>query len=307
MTTVTLTQVTDPFCTWCWGTEPILRRIEERYREQVEIDFIMGGLVEDFESFSDAANGINDSSDVAPHWTEASEHHGMPVDTDVWKENPPQSSYPANVAYKAAEFQDAGLANRYLRRLRAAVSVERRDISQRAVLIELADDVGLDVDSFTADLASDRAEAAFRRDRQFIRRNPVTAFPTVRVAAEDSETWIRGFQPFETFRTAIESVAADLDKHELRSIPAFVRSHDRVATQEVAEVYEMSPGRTIETLRALEADGRVQSLPAGNGYFWTTGPVDGYEEYTSHGETTTRESISGAACQIGGNCTTIRE
>lgn len=87
----------------------------------------------------------------------------MPVDAAVWRENPPQSSCPANVAYTTAEFQDAGLARRYLRRVRAAVSVERRAISRRPVLIELADEVGLDVDSFPADLASDRAGAGFRR------------------------------------------------------------------------------------------------------------------------------------------------
>lgn len=307
MTAVTITQVTDPFCTWCWGTEPILRRIEERYRDEVEIDFVMGGLVEDFESFSDPANGISDPSDVASHWAEASEHHGMPVDTAIWRETPPQSSYPANLAYKAAEFQDADLANRYLRRLREAVTVERRDVSRRTVLVELADEVGLDGDSIADDLGSDRAQAAFRRDRQFTRQNPVTAFPTVRVAAEGSETWIRGFQPFETYRTAIESVASGLDEYEPRSIPSFVHYHGRVATQEIAEVYEMSPGRTTETLRALEERGRLRSISAGNGYFWTTDPVADETEQTSGSTVSTGESLSGAACRIGGDCTTGTE
>ena len=171
------------------------------------------------------------------------------------------------------------------------------------MLIGLADEVGLDDNAFAEDLDSDRAEAAFRRDRQFLHRNPVTAFPTVRVAGEDDDTWIRGFQPFETFRTAIESVTSGLDEYEPRSIPAFVRYHDRVATQEVAEVYGMSPSRTMETLRALEAERRVRSVPAGNGYFWTTDPIDEDTEQTSDGEGSTRDSLSGAACQIGGDCT----
>jgi hypothetical protein len=191
--------------------------------------------------------------------------------------------------------------------LREAVTVEQRDVSQRDVLIELADQVGLDVDSFAEDLASDRAEDAFRRDREFLRRNRVTAFPTVRVAGEDSESWVRGFQPFERFRTAIESVTPSLDEHEPRSIRAFVRYHGRVATQEVAEVYEMSTGRTIETLRALEAEGQVRSAQAGNGYFWTTDPIVEDTKQPSKGETATRTSPSGAACQIGGNCTTTSE
>lgn len=44
---------TDPYCTWCWGSEPILRKIQEVYRTQVSIRFVMGGLVEDMRNFSD--------------------------------------------------------------------------------------------------------------------------------------------------------------------------------------------------------------------------------------------------------------
>ncbi|WP_194165829.1 DsbA family protein [Shewanella sp. YLB-07] len=49
---------TDPYCTWCWGSEPILRKIQEVYAGQVKISYIMGGLVEDIGNFSDPANGI---------------------------------------------------------------------------------------------------------------------------------------------------------------------------------------------------------------------------------------------------------
>lgn len=49
---------TDPYCTWCWGSEPILRKIEEVYRKQVSISFVMGGLVEDIRNFSDPGAGI---------------------------------------------------------------------------------------------------------------------------------------------------------------------------------------------------------------------------------------------------------
>ena len=35
-----LVQYTDPYCTWCWGTEPILRKVEEVFGgNDVEPDF----------------------------------------------------------------------------------------------------------------------------------------------------------------------------------------------------------------------------------------------------------------------------
>lgn len=279
MATVTMSEITDPFCTWCWGAEPMLRRVEETYREQVEFDFVMGGLVDDFETFSDAANGISEPRDAAPHWEAASEQHGMPVDADIWRENPPQSSFPANVAYEAAEFQGRTLAHRYLRRLREAVATERKDISRTSVLVELADEVGLDTDVFVDDLQGNEAELAFRSDHQFVRQEEAVAFPSFRVAADGEETWIRGFQSFVALRDAIEHVAPDLTEYDPRPIPEFVSQRGRVTTQEVAEVYEMSPGRTIQALRSLEVEGTLSSKSAGNGFYWRTADGESHPQF----------------------------
>ena len=49
-TTIEIIEFTDPVCTWCWGSEPVLRKLETRYGEQVKISYIMGGLVQDITS-----------------------------------------------------------------------------------------------------------------------------------------------------------------------------------------------------------------------------------------------------------------
>ena len=47
MPIIELTQYTDPYCTWCWGSEPIIRKIEESFGDQVRTRYVMGGLVKD--------------------------------------------------------------------------------------------------------------------------------------------------------------------------------------------------------------------------------------------------------------------
>ncbi|MEK6537003.1 MAG: hypothetical protein AABZ63_05925 [Actinomycetota bacterium] len=49
---------TDPYCTWCWGSEPVLRKIQEVYGDQVRLVYKMGGLVEDTSRFKDPLNKI---------------------------------------------------------------------------------------------------------------------------------------------------------------------------------------------------------------------------------------------------------
>ncbi len=40
---IEITEFTDPVCTWCWGSEPVLWKLETRFGEQVKISYIMGG------------------------------------------------------------------------------------------------------------------------------------------------------------------------------------------------------------------------------------------------------------------------
>ncbi|MBE3066363.1 MAG: DsbA family protein [Chloroflexi bacterium] len=65
---------TDPYCTWCWGSEPVLHKIMEVYGGQVRLKSVMGGLVEDAAHFKDPLNHIGGpqmAAQVAQHWREA--------------------------------------------------------------------------------------------------------------------------------------------------------------------------------------------------------------------------------------------
>ena len=75
---------TDPVCTWCWGSEPVMRKVATWYGDAVRIRYVMGGLVDDIRGFYDRANDIggdpeSSNAQIARHWLEASERHGMPV------------------------------------------------------------------------------------------------------------------------------------------------------------------------------------------------------------------------------------
>lgn len=269
MSSITLTQYTDPNCTWSWGSEPVMRRVEARYGDQLTIEFVMGGLIEDFDEFYDARNDISEPREVAPHWEAASENHGMPVDAGIWDEDPPTSTYPASIATRAAGLQDEQLGLRYLRRVREVAATERRNVERRDVLIPLADAVGLDVGEFVDALDDGRAEAAFEDDLQDARNRGVRGFPTFRIEADGEATTFGGYQSFDRLERALIDLAPELERRELPPVGAFVRTYGYVATQEVAEVYEWSPGKAEQVLGELAANGHVHSVDRGNGTFWT--------------------------------------
>lgn len=273
--TVTVTQFTDPMCTWCWGSEPVVRRLRTAYGDQLGFRFVMGGLVEDFETFYDAANDIAEPSDVGPHWLDASDRHGMPVETAIFEQDPARSTYPASVAFVAARQRDRALGHRYLRRLRAAYATQARNVNRRAEQVRIADTVGLDVDAFTTALDDGSARAEFEADLARTRRAGVRSFPTYHVAGPDGERRLGGFHTFETLAGAVDEVAPSVTQSAPPSIRQFVAANTPVATREVAEVYEMDADTTRRTLRSLAADGDLRREPRGNGVFWHATGGDG--------------------------------
>ena len=101
---VKIVYFTDPICSSCWGIEPQLRQLKLEYGPYLDIEYRMGGLLP---NWSYNSGGISKPSDVAHHWDEVSLHYDMPIDGDVWLEDPLDSSYPPSIAFKAAQIKPA--------------------------------------------------------------------------------------------------------------------------------------------------------------------------------------------------------
>jgi predicted DsbA family dithiol-disulfide isomerase len=151
---------TDPICSSCWGIEPQLRKLELEYGLAVDMEYHMGGLLPDW---SYNSGGISKPSDVASHWDEASHHYDMPIDGDVWLEDPLSSSYPPSIAFKAAQLQDESKAHLFLRAIREGVFLQKKNITQWDVLSAAATRVGLDAARMKTDMDG-KAKALFEAD-----------------------------------------------------------------------------------------------------------------------------------------------
>lgn len=269
---------TDPYCTWCWGSEPILRKIQEVYGGQVSISFVMGGLVEDIRNFSDPGAGIGGDQwyrQVAEHWTDASSRHKMPVDVQVFFDikNDIFSTYPACIAFKAAQLQSEELGKRYLRRLREAAAAERLAIQQSSVQVELAEEIGLDHDKFIESIQNGKAENAFHQDLQECHRRGVRGFPSFLIRGFGEEILLRGYTPYQTFEAWFNELSKNrIKQKELKAgspqVFDFISRYGKVAPMEVACVYDMAFKDAQKLLRQMSDKGLVSEKPVGNGSFY---------------------------------------
>lgn len=257
----------------------MLHKLETRFGDQIKVKFIMGGLVRDIREFYDGFNDIggnaeHSNSQIAKHWLEASERHGMPVEREgfsLFSDEYP-SSYPQNIAYKAAQMEGEELANKFLRRMREATETEARKTNRIEVLLELAAEVGIDIPKFLERFSDGSAEEAFREDLAETARYGVRGFPTFLVRYGEKEVLLKGFQSFEAVKSVIGVLAGDAvkdtvpEKSEERVLE-FIRKYGSAAPAEVQEAFGFSPAEAEEVIKGLEKKKQVRISKAGNGIF----------------------------------------
>ena len=239
----------------------------------------MGGLVEDMRNFSDPGAGIGGDQwyrQVAEHWVDASNRHKMPVDEQVFFDIKDDvfSTYPACIAFEAAKLQSEDLGKLYLRRLREAAAAERLAIQQIAVQVELAGDVGLNRDKFLESIQNGKAEIAFRQDLQECLRRGVRGFPTFLLRGFGEEILLRGYTPYQTFDRWFRELSKNqLKQKELQAgspqVFDFISRFGKVATMEVACVYDITFEDAQKLLKQMTKKGLISEKKVGNGAFYS--------------------------------------
>lgn len=181
----------------------------------------------------------------------------MPVEIEGFRLFSAQtvSTYPQNIAYKAVELCNPELAAKFLRRIREASAAEARETGKREVLIELANETGVDIAVFIAALDDGSAEKAFNDDLLTTRQYGVRGFPTFLFRWGGKELLLRGYQSFESMSSVISSlsagqVAAHQPAVSAEAIVKFLQS-GRAANVELTTVFDLSAAELDKLLASL--------------------------------------------------------
>lgn len=273
MKVVEIVHHTDPACSWCWGLEPVLRRLQVTYGPQVRLTRKMGGMITSLEWEVGEPYVSARARQIARYWLQVSKKVGMPIDPAMWRHNAPESTWPANIAFKAAQFQDLALADRYLRRIREAALLEGRNVGQYPVLLELAAEVGLQPGLMEGAIESGKAKEAFFEDVREGHRGGVSGFPTVFIRFDGKQEKLEGWKPYAEYEQAVERVT----QGRLRRQPqpdelAFLQQHERATTHEVAAVLQQPLARASQRLAALAESGAVTRHRLPRATVWLAAP-----------------------------------
>lgn len=263
---------TDPICSSCWGIEPQLRKLKLEYGNNIEIEYRMGGLLPDW---SYNSGGISKPSDVARHWDEVSIYYDMPIDGNVWLEDPLNSSYPPSIAFKAAQMQDNETAVLFLRELREMVFLQKKNIEKWEHIATAAKKAGLDAAQLKTDFDGN-AKSFFEEDLELAKSYGVRGFPTMFFLDNSGNREIvYGSKPYAFYETAVLKLHLTATKSEYGKNWEMIFSNYRSLTaKEFSELLGIPKAESEKQLNELVTKGNLEKLTTKNGAIWTIKSTD---------------------------------
>jgi len=262
-----ITYFTDPICSACWSIEPQLRKLKLEYGDYIKVEYRMGGLLPSWEGFN--GGGISKPSDVAHHWDEMSHYYEMPIDGDVWLEDPLNSSYPPSIAFKAAQLQDEEKAILFLRRIREMVFLEKKNITKWEHLQQAAKETGLDTVLLKKDYEG-KAIQLFEEDIAYTRKSGVRGFPALFFSdTSNNRLVLYGFKPYDNFEgSVLKLFPVAVKKAVDSSWENLFHRYSSLTAKEYAVLTGMSRQEAGTVLNKLSADNKLKKIPVKNGELW---------------------------------------
>ncbi len=257
----------DPLCPECWALEPILKKLQVEYGRYFSIKHVLSGRLANLH-----LTRKKNYENIADLWEKTASRSGMSCDGTLWLENPVSAPYNVSIAIKAAELQGRRSGIRFLRKIQEALFVEKRNISDLAVLRECADSAGLDMEEFTNDLHSDSAAKAFQCDLKITSEMDVHEIPTMvffNENAEDEGIKITGSYPYEVYVQILEEMMSEKPiQSPPPSLEMFLKFFKFVASKEIAVVYNLPISQIELEMKKLLLKQVVEQIPAKYGTFW---------------------------------------
>ncbi len=180
----TIYYIHDPMCSWCWAFRPALKTLNANLPDHLQLEYLLGGLAKD----TDDPMPKELRHQIQNHWhTIQTQVPETKFNFDFWaKCQPRRSTYPACRAVLVAKTQDIRFQEPMIQAIQHAYYLQARNPSDTDTLIGLAEEIGLDMDRFSAELHSDETRFLLKREIVFARQIGGNAFPMLLLGDDNS-------------------------------------------------------------------------------------------------------------------------
>ena len=207
MPDIIITTFTDPMMGLSYECEPVYDKLSAYFNGKIIFKYVMSGLVRDVSDFMLPGENISQYNKRLAGIYKSEESIGnLPMNMTnfhLFDENH-RSSYPLNIAYKAAQLADPGKADLYLFKLRRATILEGRQTTLDEELISIAREVGINEKIFCENYHNGNANKAFQEDLNFAKSLGIHYLPCCLIQCGSNSKLVNGLIGFDNFLAVIK-------------------------------------------------------------------------------------------------------
>ena len=169
--------VHDPMCSWCWAFNKVWTKVQASLASDIEVRYVLGGLAPD----SDEPMDADLQQRISSGWYRIKEKvPGTQFNHDFWTLcKPRRSTYPSSRAIIAARMLETTSEKRMLLAIQQAYYLQAKNPADDDVLIECAQEIGLDRQAFADALNSVSTQQQLLAEIKLARSMGVSSFPSL--------------------------------------------------------------------------------------------------------------------------------
>ena len=164
----------DPMCSWCWGFRPTWINLQKHLPQNIKVETVLGGLAPD----NDQPMPQIMRAMLQDTWRKIHDELGTEFNFDFWTQNiPRRSTYPACRAVIAASLQ--GSEGEMIYAIQQAYYLRALNPSDDSVLLQVAEEMGLDTEQFKLALNSKETQSSLNKQIVLAENGMVQGYPSL--------------------------------------------------------------------------------------------------------------------------------
>lgn len=204
----------DAYCGWCYGFSPVIKKIAEEYKDQLDTEVLSGGMILPEKPVHIGAS----AGYIAKAYHNVEDLTGIKFGSDyLWHINNPDESdwYPNSEkpAIAMCIFKEyyPERAVEFAADLQYALHYEGRDLTDNEAYRHLLEKYSIQPETFYEKLASDEYNEMAYYEFSLMKQLQVTGYPCVFIQTGDLKFVMvaRGYTSYEDLKERIEKVLAD--------------------------------------------------------------------------------------------------
>lgn len=206
----------DAYCGWCYGFSPVIKKIEEEFKDRFQFEVLSGGMIP-----KSHARPIEEMADyISKAYLRVEELTGIEFGKDfLWHIfNPDKSDWVMHseksaIALCIFKEIDPDKQIAFATDLQVALNYEGRDLTDDEAYRHLLEKYQINSDDFYRKLHSEEYKEKAYYEFALCKQLQVSGFPALLLQVSDTKFYLvtRGYAAYENVRTRIENILKEIE------------------------------------------------------------------------------------------------